>query len=146
MGTQIGKFLVATGAIIEHSISGNILLIKRSDKIDFCWWIWEYVTWRLHQFEEPEDGLIREIKEETNLDVEIIKPLSIFHIFRGEKIAENELVWIIYWCKTNSEKVGISEEHTDYIWVTPEKALEMIEIPGMKKDIEAFINERKLYS
>jgi 8-oxo-dGTP diphosphatase len=143
MKNQIGKFLVATGAIIENSSTGKILLLKRSGKKDYSPGIWEYTTGRLHQFEEPEDGLKREIREETGLEVEIIKPISIFHIFRGEKTAENELVGIMFWCRTDGEKVKVSEEHTGYTWVAAEEALKIMEKPGMKRDIQAFIKERK---
>lgn len=143
MANKIGKFLVATGAIIENSSTGKILLLKRSEQKDFTPGIWEYITGRLYQFEEPEDGLKREIKEETGLEVEIIKPISIFHIFRGEKTAENELVGIMYWCRTNTEEVKVSEEHSGYRWITAGEALKMIEKPGMQEDIKAFIREQK---
>lgn len=143
MTNQIGKFLVATGAIIENSSTGKILLLKRSDSKDFSAGIWEYITGRLNQFEEPQDGLRREIIEEAGIEVKIIKPISIFHIFRGEKIAENELVGIMYWCKTESEEIKISDEHSGYTWVTADEALKIIEKPSMREDIKAFIKERK---
>lgn len=143
MENQIGRFLVATGAIIENSSTGKILLLKRSGKKDYSPGIWEYTTGRLHQFEEPEDGLRREIKEETGLEVEIVKPISVFHIFRGEKVAKNELVGIMFWCKTDSKEVKTSEEHSGFMWIEAEEALKLMEKPGMKRDIEAFIQERK---
>lgn len=135
--------MVATGAIIENTKTGKILLLKRSEEKDFSGGIWEYITGRMNQFEEPEDGLRREIREEAGIEVEIVKPVSIFHIFRGEKIAENELVGIMYWCKADTEEIKLSEEHTDFQWVSAKEALAMMEKPGMKKDIEAFIRERK---
>jgi 8-oxo-dGTP diphosphatase len=143
LANKIGKFLVATGAIIENSSTGKILLLKRSGKKDYSPGIWEYTTGRLHQFEEPEDGLKREVREETGLEVEIIKPISIFHIFRGERIAENELVGIMFWCKADSEEVMVSEEHSGHMWIEAEEALKLMDKPGMKRDIEAFIRERK---
>lgn len=144
MKNKIGRFLVAVGAIIENSSTGKILLLKRSEKKDYSPGIWEYTTGRLHQFEDPEDGLRREVIEETGLEVEIVKPISIFHIYRGKKIAENELVGMMFWCKTDSEDVIVSEEHSGYMWVEAEEALKLIDKPGMKRDIEAFIRERKL--
>ncbi|HCU70967.1 MAG TPA: hypothetical protein DIC35_04460 [Candidatus Moranbacteria bacterium] len=137
-----GRFLVATGAIIENSKTGKILLLKRSEKKDYSPGIWEYITGRLRQFEEPQEGLRREIMEEAGIDVEIIKPISIYHFFRGEQVAENELVGIMYWCKTDSEEIKVSEEHSDFRWVTPGEALEMVKKPSMQEDIKAFIRER----
>jgi 8-oxo-dGTP diphosphatase len=142
MANQIGRFLVATGAIIENSNTGKMLLLKRSDEKDFSAGIWEYVTGRLHQFEEPAAGLRREVMEEAGIEIEIVKPISVFHIFRGEKTAENELVGIMYWCKTDSEEIKLSEEHSGFRWVTTDEALELISKPSMQADIKAFIKER----
>jgi 8-oxo-dGTP diphosphatase len=81
--------------------------------------------------------------EESGIEVEVVKSISIYHIFRGEKTAENELVGIIYWCKTDAEEIKLSEEHIDYKWVEPEEALAILEKPGMKRDMEAFIQNKK---
>ena len=142
MTNQNGKFLVAAGAIIENSSTGKILLLKRSEDKDFSAGIWEYITGRLHQFEEPENGLRREVREEAGIEIEIIKPISIFHIFRGERVAENELVGIMYWCKTNTDEVKISKEHSGFIWVTAGEALNLIPKPSMQADIKAFMKEK----
>ena len=51
---------------------------------------WEDIGGRLGPSESPEEGLRREIFEETGIkDIEIIKPLTMFHVFRhNEKKAE----------------------------------------------------------
>jgi 8-oxo-dGTP diphosphatase len=143
MTETIGRFLVATGAIIENTDDGNILLLKRSGAKDFSPDIWEYPTGRMRQFEEPQDGLRREIMEETGLDVEIVKPISVYHIFRGERTAENELIGVMFWCRTDRDVPTISDEHSDFIWVSAERALQMIQKPSMQADIRAFIYERQ---
>lgn len=144
MTNQIGRFLVAVGAIIENTKTGKILLLKRSEEKDFSAGIWEYTTGRLNQFESPREGLNREIMEEAGIEVEVIKPISTFHIFRGEKTAENELIGIMHWCKTDSEEIKLSEEHSEYMWVTAKKALEIIKKPSMQEDIKSFMREKKL--
>ncbi|HEX8230544.1 MAG TPA: NUDIX domain-containing protein [Chloroflexia bacterium] len=138
----IGRFMVAVGAVIEHVPSGRVLLIKRADAADFEAGVWEDVTGRVHQFEEPEDALRREIEEECGLTVEIVKPISVFHLYRGERTAEHELIGIIFWCKTESDVVRLSAEHSDYRWVTPHEALEVVEHPGIRGDFEAFLREK----
>jgi len=142
MSQQIGRFLVATGAIIENIKTGKILLLKRSKTKDFSADIWEYPTGRMNQFETPEEGLRREILEETGLEIDIVKLINTFHIFRGEKTAENELVGIMYWCQTNNERAKISEEHSDFVWVTVKEALQMVTKPSMQADIQAFLREK----
>jgi len=64
---------VSLGAIIEQKETGKILLVKRADDYDFRPGEWEFMSGRMNQYEEPEDALRREVKEETGLDVEITK-------------------------------------------------------------------------
>jgi 8-oxo-dGTP diphosphatase len=133
--------MIAVGAMIEHDSSGKILLLKRAETADYLPGIWEDMGGRIKQFEEPEEALRREVREETGLEIEVLKPLAVFHDYRGERTAENELVIITYWCKAKSDQVALSEEHTDYQWVSPEEALELAEHVGVRKDIQAWIDE-----
>lgn len=140
-----GRFMVAVGAIIEDTTTGKVLLLQRSRKADFTPGIWEEITGRMKQFEGLEEALRREIGEESGItEIEVIKPLTVNHFFRGEKMAEKEIVLIIYWCKTSSDKVVIFGEHDNYRWVEPNEALKLVEHPGVKKDIETFIKEKLL--
>jgi 8-oxo-dGTP diphosphatase len=136
---SIGKFQVAVGAIIEHTTTHKILLLKRSKKKDFSGGIWEYITGRMNQFEEPLDALAREVMEESGLTIKVVKPISTYHLFRGEKVAQNELVGIMFWCRSTSSQVRLSKEHTEFKWVTPTVALKMITKPSMQEDIKAYI-------
>ena len=133
--------MVAVGAIIEHTSTGKILLMKRADTATYAPGLWEDLTGRMKQFEEPEAALHREIKEETGLTVTIVKPLKVFHLYRGEPTADNELIGIVYWCRTHSDHVTLSHEHSDYRWLTPQEALDLADHPGIQQDIHAFIQE-----
>lgn len=141
--TNEGRFMVAMGAIIENHL-GQILIVKRSDNKDFAPGIWEYPMGRLKQFEEPLEGLKREVTEEVGLQIEIIKPLRTFSWIRGkEKDPEKEVVEVVYWAKIlEDETVTLSDEHSEYQWVTPDAALEIIDHPGIKEDLEYFIDEQ----
>lgn len=143
MSNQEGKFMIGIGAIIEHSRSGKILLLHRSPSIDFASDQWDDVGGRMRQFETPEEALHREVKEETGLnDVKIVKPIDISHYFRGDKIADNEMIVITYWCETTSSEIILSTEHDSYQWVSPEEALSLVEDPPLKRNILRFIEEK----
>ena len=133
--------MVAVGAMIEHEPSKKILLLKRAPIADYLPGIWEDLGGRIKQFEEPEEALRREVKEETGLEIEILKPLTVFHDYRGERAPENEMLIITYWCKTHSEQVVLSEEHTAYQWISLKEALQFVEHVGVRRDIQALIDE-----
>ena len=88
-----GKQIVVA-ALIENP-KGEVLLIKRNDRgtsPNF----WEDVGGRLNQSEEPEEGLKREIYEETGIqDIEIIKPI--------EKLKNQKLILLAEKVETNEE-------------------------------------------
>lgn len=141
----VGRFMVAVGAVIELSQTGKILIIQRSADQDWHPGEWEIDYGRIDQFEEPLDGLRRELQEETGLtDLTIGPILSVWHILRGtEKLPENDLIGITYACQTNSEQITLSHEHSAYKWVTPEEALQLITIEGIQRDVKLFAEVRR---
>jgi 8-oxo-dGTP diphosphatase len=143
MTNGIGRFMVAVGALIENTQTGKILLMKRSPQKDYAPSVWEIVTGRMENFEGVEQALKREVKEETGLDdITIIKPIRISTFFRGEKVAEKEVVVTTFHCQSKSDTVTISDEHSECKWVTPQEALEIVknfDDFSVADDIKAFI-------
>lgn len=132
--------MVAVGAIIEHALSGKILVIQRAKNLDWRGGEWETLYGRLDQFEDPHTGLKREVREEVGItDLEIHELFRAWHIFRGLESAENELIGLTYHTTTQTETIQLSTEHETYRWVTPQEALELIDVVGIRKDIELFI-------
>lgn len=136
----VGRFMVAVGAVIA-SPDGKILLIKRSQKLDWHPGDWEIMYGRIAQHEDPKDGLARELKEELGISVTVGRPLTCWHIYRGhEETAENELVGITFLATTDQTEITLSDEHEEYRWVTPEEAKELIKVVGIHRDIQAYID------
>ena len=142
----VGRFMVASGAVVELNNSRKILVIQRAKILDWQPNEWEIVYGRIDQYEDNKTGLLREVNEEIGLnDLQIVDVINVWHIFRGTKnIAQNELIGVTYWCKTNSSEIKLSKEHQDYKWVTPEEALELINMPRIKDDIYKFIQKRSI--
>lgn len=140
----VGRFMVAVGCVIEHQPSGKILLLQRSNKLDWRPGMWEIGYGRIDQFEDPEEGLRREVREETGItELTIGTVLRVWHMYRGSKAPENDLVGVTYACQTSSEQVSISSEHEGYQWVTPEEALKLVTDPGILDDVQRFIQLKK---
>ena len=98
---------------------GKVLLIKRRPNDPHKPGAWDIPGGRLELGEDPFDGLKREVKEEINLEVEIIMPISVNHFVRddGQKITLT-----IFLCKILNREIKLSEEHSEYQWVALEDA------------------------
>jgi len=137
----VGRFMVAVGAVIENQDTGKILLIQRSATLDWHKSEWEIDYGRLDQFEDPLVGLKREIFEEVGItDLRPQQIIRVWHMDRGPKTAENDLIGITYYCLTTQTQVVLSDEHQQYAWVNPAEALELVKIEGIREDLIHYIN------
>jgi 8-oxo-dGTP diphosphatase len=92
---------------------GRLFIVKRiPDDVHYAG-KWDIPGGRLAEGEDPFDGLKRETREETGLEVEILLPIDVQHFTRddGQKIT-----MIIFLCRPLTDKVALSKEHTEYRW------------------------------
>jgi len=130
-----GIFQVAACAIIEAA-DGKILLLKRRGHLPGGE-IWEGAGGRLNQFESFEDGLKREVAEETGItDLQVVRPLNVFTFMRGGDTAAHEVKGVVFWRKTSQTDVILSEEHSEFAWQDLATALAMTKA-GVRRDLLA---------
>jgi nucleoside triphosphatase len=100
--------------------------------------------------EKIEETLRRETKEETNLDIEVIEPISVEEeIFLKKYPGEEHLIFINYLCKYSGDgsdvKLADDEFDGDFVWAAPEEALKLKLAPKIdvliKRYIEYFKNK-----
>ncbi len=107
---------IAVYGLIFNS-SQEFLILKRSEN-DSHPRLWEMPGGALEYGEQPLDGTLREIKEETNLDAKILYPLSVLSGF-SKKTPNIQVIRIAFLCHvTNPELVKLSNEHTEYQWIS----------------------------
>jgi 8-oxo-dGTP diphosphatase len=107
------RFVVAVAFLIERD--GRLLMIRRSADRDHAPGEWECGSGRVEAGEEPRDAVIREAREETGLDVEIVGAVEAFHYYRGP--AREEAICIAYHCRVRGGEVRLSNEHDAAEWV-----------------------------
>jgi mutator protein MutT len=131
------QFYVAIGALIEKD--NQFLVLKRSPEKDVGANLWEFITGRLEEEEDPAIGVLREVEEEVKLEVEVIMPVNTSFFYRGSK--EFPMIFIVYWCRFLKGEVQLSWEHTEHKWITLDEAINNDELAIFRR---AFVNVKKL--
>lgn len=115
------KFHITVKAIVIYH--QKILVLKRvrpsSDGLGY----WELPGGGLEYGETPHQALIRELKEETNLDIKIIKPVYTFTAIRPDY----QTVGIGFLTIPTHDHVSLSNEHTDYQFVSRQELLQYVD-------------------
>lgn len=106
-------YRIAVEAIIVHE--GKVLLAKRAD--NGAW----YVPAGKAKYEEtPKEAVIREVREETNLEVDSIEELHV-RAFKGRKASGDFYrVMFTYLVRPGNGDIRsfrLNDEHTEYAWV-----------------------------
>ena len=115
--------IVITGIFKDSEL---FLVIKRNEKDDIFPGAWEFPGGHLEMGENLKDGLKRELKEEIGFDEEFSPIITHYSDEvkenNGEFIHKLEIDFII---NVDSTKLNIilSNEHSEYKWVTKESEL-----------------------
>ncbi|MBL7021867.1 NUDIX domain-containing protein [Patescibacteria group bacterium] len=113
-------------AIIQKE--DKYLLLQRSFKSHFFPSQYDFPGGKIKEGEKTEDAIIREVKEETSLSIEL-----------GEKIGnyqfvamDNKLHFQIFESKSFTGDIELSEDHTEAIWVS-KKDLKLYDLAPIVK-------------
>jgi 8-oxo-dGTP diphosphatase len=112
----------AVKAIIKQD--DKYLFIKQSIEGEE---IWDLPGGKVEYGESPYDTLSREVREEINNKITIIKPIGLFWFFR--KKDKDQVVCITFLCKLENNKILINknpddtEKIIDYKWLSKDEFL-----------------------
>jgi 8-oxo-dGTP diphosphatase len=111
---------VATKAVIADE-TGRLLLLREAKTYADGTNIGKYhfPGGRLEPGEVYQDGLRREVMEETGLSIEIGKPLYVGEWHPNIRGVVHQIVAIFFVCTSLGRDVRLSSEHDDYIWLDP---------------------------
>jgi 8-oxo-dGTP pyrophosphatase MutT (NUDIX family) len=144
----MNRLYVASG-VIRRKGSGTdrqeVLMIKRDKTEPSFPMQWEFPKGKCEPGVDKElkDCLVREIKEETGLDVEpvVLIDKNIFDRDEGRF----KIIFYNYLCKMlyPDQEVRLSGEHTAYKWVSEVGEVELMATPEQKKTIQKVLNRNR---
>ena len=114
-----------------NEISAGVVIFRHDSKLLFLLLYyptghWDFVKGKIEENENTHQTVIRETKEETGItDLDFVDGFeeSIEYDFQYEgKLIHKKVIFFL--AKTSIEKIKISHEHLDYVWLEFEDALE----------------------
>jgi 8-oxo-dGTP diphosphatase len=133
---------IVAGIAVVRNKDGKYLFMRRSDQEAYAAGKWDFPGGAKEFLESPEEGALRECKEESGLDVSLKKFLW-YRVSQGGLNPNNEFVAFFYLCESESEYVSLSPEHDQYQWLDLEEGRKLDPIPWMK-DFYQQIDEGKI--
>lgn len=106
----MSTIVTAVKGIVRHD--NRILIVQRA-AADSGGGTWECPGGKIDFGEQPEDSLIREIREETGLTVTIDKIAYASSILTHP---DRQVILLVYFCTAVTSSVTLSEEHDAYLW------------------------------
>ena len=121
--------VVVKGLILNE---GKVLLVKRSNEEEVGGGTWELVGGKIEFGEDLKPGLLREIKEEVNLNVTIERILYTTTFLTDPT---RQVILLTYLCQSQTKTVALSSAHSDYHWATKEET-RLLLTPEILRDFE----------
>ena len=125
------KYGLTMRGILKND-DGEILIVKRHPKSRTDPDMWELPGGKVENGEHFTDALVREIREETNLDAEA----GDFCEAVQNDYSHKRTVQLIMYLDNVEGDVKISDEHTEWMWASLEKIKTLEISTSLKKILE----------
>jgi len=111
---------------IDRNNIKNFLLLKSNDNF------WGFPKGHAEHGEDPKSAAVRELKEETGIDVnheDLVKPVQYWYEQPIKGVIQRKTA-VLYPLQTYKQKILLQEsEIKDHKWTTIEEAIELINLP-----------------
>lgn len=126
----MNKIGISQKAIVLNS-ERKLLVIRRSETAPV-----RPLHWDLHYGENPIQGIVREVKEETGLTIQNPEPFDV-----EAHVNPNGDFWvtIAYKAEYDFKDVKLSYEHDKFRWVMPKEFLELKSSKKLQRFVKKLI-------
>lgn len=107
---------IVLGGVVTKD--GKVLILQRHKDEKIFPEMWELPSGKREFLEISENSLIREIKEETGLNVKLVMPISVFdyQIKKMDEIRDSTQINFLV-KPIGNNIVKLSPEHMNYVWI-----------------------------
>jgi 8-oxo-dGTP diphosphatase len=130
--------IVAVGSIVENE-HGEVLLVKTHHGG------WVFPGGQVEIGENLEDALIREVKEESGIDISVASLIGVYSNtgvhkwYDGVTDVPTKLM-LDFVCKSLGGELAISDETSESKWVEKEKVLDLVTAKAVRIRYQAYLN------
>lgn len=114
----------------------NLLIIKRDKNLKNTPNVWELPGGKIMPGKDPFKELVKETKNETNLKINILFPLSVRHF---KRINNEVITMIVFCCNPINKNIKLGKRHSEYKWVSFEQADKLLS-PFFKYELIMYQN------
>ncbi|MFI9720033.1 NUDIX domain-containing protein [Streptomyces sp. NPDC052396] len=131
--------LVPAASVVVVDDAGRILLQRRSDN-----GMWALPGGAMHIGESLPDCAVRETKEETGMDVEVVGIVGTYtnphHVFAYDDGEVRQEFSICFLARSVAGQLAVSEESTDVRWFEPGEVDALPMVPSIRKRVDDWRN------
>ena len=135
------KILTTCGAIILND-AGQLLLVRRSSTDKYRPLQWDLPGGHVEQGENFETALVREVHEETGLNVSPEAARLVYAV--SGTFPEVSVTWLFFLVRNAQGDIKLSYEHDDSKWVSLEEAIELVKYDRKRSALE-YVRDNEIF-